>query len=66
MPVDMSPEAIDARLRETARLTDLRPPFPVRVDMSPAGIDARLREVAQLYRLNVELQRLRPASSDPR
>jgi len=61
MPADMSPEAVERRLREAARLSVLTLPYPPRVDMSPRGVERRLREVAQLYALQQKLGRLKPA-----
>lgn len=61
MPVDMSPRAITARLREASRLSVLKLPYPPRVDMSPRAVEARLREVARLYDLNDRLRAFRPA-----
>ncbi len=58
----MTPEAVGARLREASRLSQLPPPFPVRVDMSDEGVALRLREVAQLYVLGQRLARFVPAS----
>ena len=56
MAVDMSPEAINRRLREASRLSLLVPPFPPRVDMGPEAIGRRLREVAQLYAVERRLR----------
>jgi hypothetical protein len=50
MPVPMDAAAIEARLREVARLSKWTGARPPRVDMSPAAIEARLREVAELRR----------------
>lgn len=63
--VDMSPEAVAARLREASRLSQLPPPFPVRVDMSDQGVGLRLREVAQLYVLGRRLAGFAPARNAP-
>lgn len=54
--IDMSPEAVEARLRETSRLAVLIPPFPPAVDMSPGAMALRLREVAQLWALERKLR----------
>jgi len=59
MPVDMSPEAVERRLREASRLSVLKLPYPPRVDMSSEGVTRRLREVAQLYALAQKLATLR-------
>jgi len=61
----MSPEAVGARLREASRLSQLPPPFPVRVDMSDQGVALRLREVAQLYVLGRRLAALAPEQQSP-
>lgn len=60
MPVDMSPAAVEHRLREASRLSVLRLPYPPRVDMGPAAVEQRLREVAQLYALEERLRAFRP------
>ncbi|HJX66461.1 MAG TPA: hypothetical protein VJ860_21190 [Polyangia bacterium] len=46
--VDMSREAISARLHEMARLSAERGPVSKDVDMSSAAISARLRTMASL------------------
>lgn len=46
--VDMSPEAIDRRLRLAAELSAGLTPATPRVDMSPEAIDRRLREASEL------------------
>lgn len=51
MAADMSPDAIERRLCEASRLSDLRPPFRARVDMSEEAIERRLREAAALFAL---------------
>jgi hypothetical protein len=54
MRVDMSPDAIAARLREASRLAgSLRPEarLETKIDMSPAAIAARLREASDLLEL---------------
>ncbi len=53
--VDMSPEAITARLQEVARLSREAPPGRG-VDMSSEAITARLREMAALSALCFRLQ----------
>jgi hypothetical protein len=52
-PVDMSPEAILARIREVSRVSDLTAEtrLDAKLDMSPEGILARLREVSELLDL---------------
>ena len=62
MTVDMSPGAVAARIREVARLSDLRRDRAPegRADYSPAGIGRRLREVEQLRRLCETLGRAKP------
>jgi hypothetical protein len=56
MPIDMSPAAIDARLREQSRLSPLTLPHRPSIDMSPEAIEQRLRELAQLRALWVRLR----------
>lgn len=51
--VDMSPEAITARLREMATLS--REPPPAGVDMSSEAITARLQELAELSAFCLQL-----------
>jgi len=48
--IDMSPEAITARIREVGRLSDFSPEerLSSKLDMSPHGVTSRLREAAQL------------------
>jgi hypothetical protein len=62
--VEMSPAAIDARLRRAAQLADLRTEqrLACKIDMSPRTIAARLREVERLRRLCLELAKLRPVA----
>ena len=60
MPVDMSPQAVEQRLREAARISVLKLPYPPRVDMSPAAVERRIREVAQLYALQRKLEAFKP------
>ena len=54
---DMSAEAVELRLREASRLSDLLPPFPPAVDMGPEALERRLREVAELHALERRLRR---------
>lgn len=51
--LDMSPEAISARLRQISALADLAPERRLegKIDMSPQAITARLREAAALLEL---------------
>lgn len=54
MSVDMSDQAITARLRQASRMADpLRPEsrLSTKIDLSGAGIAARLREASQLLEL---------------
>lgn len=53
MPVDMSPEAIHARLLEASRLADLRPErrLYAKLDMSSEGIARRLELASELSEL---------------
>lgn len=46
----MEPEAIEARLRETSRLSDLSASkrLETKIDLSPEGIRKRLLEVSEL------------------
>lgn len=55
LPVDMSPEAIDARLRLCSDLSRGRPANTPRVDMSAEAIDRRLRECSDLSALCASL-----------
>lgn len=57
MTVDMSPEAVSARLRKAAELTDLTlgKRLHAKVDYSPEAISARLRQVEELRRLCLAL-----------
>lgn len=51
--IDMSAEAIEARLRRVAELSDLRPDRRLhgKIDYSPEGIERRLRQVEQARQL---------------
>ena len=62
--VDYSPAAVSARLREVARLSDLRPEnrLAYKVDMAPAAISRRLRMVSDLRRDCLALVRLGEAN----
>lgn len=66
-PVDMSPEAIERRLR-LCNPPDLRPEHRLhhKLDMSPTGVERRLRQVASLYRLGQWLTRRSPQHGDTR
>lgn len=61
MSVDMSPEAILARLDRITELADLRPEHRLlyKIDYSPRAIGARLRTVAELSRVCLALGRRR-------
>lgn len=63
--VDMSPEAIEARLR-LCNPPDLRPEKRLhhKLDMSPAGVESRLRQVADLHRLGRWLTSRAPTVDD--
>jgi hypothetical protein len=56
MRTDMSPEAIEQRLREASRLSVSKLPYPPRIDMGPKAIEGRLREVAQLHAFERQLR----------
>ena len=52
MSAEMSPAAVDARLREVSRMAgSLRPEarLATKIDLSAAGVAARLREASELY-----------------
>ncbi len=56
--VDMSPEAIEARLREACALSDaLEGPGPQAVSMSAEAVTQRLREWSELTRMCLLLGR---------
>ena len=60
MSADMSPAAIDARLREASRLAgSLRPEarLETKIDLSSAGVASRLREASELLDLCRRLAR---------
>lgn len=59
--IDMTPEAIERRLREASRLAVLTPPFPPAIDMSADAIATRLKEAAQLWALERRLRRAQSA-----
>ena len=50
MKARMEPEAIEARLREASRISDLSAErrLDAKIDLSPEGIRARLIEVSEL------------------
>lgn len=60
--VDMSPQAIEARLRQVTALSDLAPErrLDAKLDMSPDGLMRRLREVSELLRVSRMLGASRP------
>jgi hypothetical protein len=53
--VDMSPEAVEARLAACSAQSPLGLVPPRRVDMSPEAVEARLEEWAELTELCLEL-----------
>ncbi len=54
--VDMSPDAVDARVRALASLSRDAPPATyTTVDMSPEAVTARLRDWAEISALALEL-----------
>lgn len=65
--VDMSPDAVTARLRELSEASRalVGKPGPQAVSMAPEAITARLREWAELTRMCLLLGRAVPASSPP-
>ena len=61
---DMSPDAINARLREVSRLRDERIARAAEVlDMSPEAITRRLRRVSRLRDACLQLRALGQANS---
>ena len=62
--VEMSPEAITARLREMSRLS--AGPARQGLDMSAEAVTARLREMAEMSDLCWQLQSLVRAEDGPR
>ncbi len=56
-PVDMSPQAVEERLREASCLSPLPLAPAPHVDMSPQAVEARLREWAELSRFCLDLAR---------
>lgn len=54
-PTDMTPDAVDARLRELSRLSAdaIWPPL---VDMSSQAVTSRLLECAEISALAIELE----------
>ena len=57
--VDLSPDAVTARLRMASDLADLRPGhrLDAKIDLRPAAVTARLRIASELQELCRELQR---------
>ncbi len=55
--IDMSPSAIEDRLKRASALSDLDPETRMygKLDMSSAGITARLREASDLYEACLKL-----------
>ncbi len=62
MTVDLSSDAIVARLRCASDLSDLQADrrLDAKLDMSPEGIERRLREVSELLALCTALGAARP------
>ncbi len=62
--VDYSPAAVSARLRQVARLSDLRAEnrLAYKIDMAPTAISRRLRIVSDLRRDCLALVRLGEAN----
>lgn len=62
----MSPKAIEHRLREVARLTNLDPARRIesKIDMSPRAIEHRLREASRLHQLCLKLSATDVAQND--
>jgi len=65
MTVDMSPEAITARLRRVSELSDLRAELRLhgKIDDSPEAVTAGLREALSLAELCLALGRHHPDES---
>lgn len=53
--VDMSEEAVSARIRALSRLSTLDDPWRPSVDMSEEAVTARIRELSEMSRLCAEL-----------
>lgn len=68
MTVSMTPQAVAARLRHVAAISDLTSARRLycKIDMSPKGIAARLREVEALRRACVQLGRLKAQEPNER
>jgi hypothetical protein len=65
--VDMSPAAVEARIRKLSELSPLDDPFRPRVDMSEAAVEARIRELSEMSALCwslAEAGRSLPAEAD--
>jgi len=62
--VDMSPEAVEERLRTLGRLSDLRPEnrLATKVDMSSSAVTRRLRSVSRLRDLCLAWKRIGEAN----
>jgi hypothetical protein len=62
---DLSPAAIEARLRAVSALADLHPDRRLhgKIDYSPEGIRARIVEVGELNALGRRLAAARPAEA---
>lgn len=61
--VDMSPAAIEERIRSASSLSCLRPEtrLDAKLDMSPEGVARRIREASQLRALCLMLSQSTPA-----
>lgn len=68
MSVDLSPAAVERRLRQASAMSDLDPRtrLDAKLDMSPVGIAARLREAAELLDTCLRLRALAPPPLRPR
>jgi len=66
-PIDYSPQAIEARLRQAADASDLRRDrrLHAKIDYSSQAIEARLREVDRARRACLELGRAERTESAP-
>lgn len=64
--VDMSPEAVDQRLRSMAAASSLQTArrLETKVDMSPAAVTRRLRKQSMLRSACLRFARLRPEPAD--
>ncbi len=62
MKLEMSPDAISARLRKLAKLSDVHKSrrLDTKIDMSPSAVSRRLRTVSSLTSLCLRLGRHKP------